>query len=237
MEAKKIGHHISRQFNEDLEGIRNKVLAMGGLVEQQVDFAIQAFITGDSELAEQVIQQEQRVDQYEIAIDGECIQIMALRQPTAFDLRLLVVVTKTINELERIGDQAERIALMAIHLDGFEKKYQGHHEIQHLADRVKEMLHGALDAFARMNIDSILAITEQDNIVDREHVSIIRQLAAQMMEDPRNIKHTLNILWTARAIERIGDHAVNICEHVIYMVKGKDVRHMTPEEIEQKIRS
>jgi phosphate transport system protein len=236
METSKIGHHISRQFNEELEDIRNKVLAMGGLVEQQFEFAVQAFINGDSELAEQVIRQDKQVDDYEIAIDEECVQILALRQPTAFDLRLLIVVIKTITELERIGDLSERIANMAIHLDDIEKKHEAYHEVQHLCDLVKNMLHGALDAFARMNVDDILAITGQDDNVDREYVSILRQLVAQMMEDPRNVKRTLNVLWTVRAIERIGDHAVNICEHVIYMVKGKDVRHLSPEEMERKVR-
>ncbi|MGR8933734.1 MAG: phosphate signaling complex protein PhoU, partial [Gammaproteobacteria bacterium] len=235
METNKIGHHISRQFNEELEDIRNKVLAMGGLVEQQIEFAIQAFIEGDSELAEHVIQQEKQVDDFEVAIDEECIQILALRQPTAFDLRLLIVVIKTITELERIGDLSERIANMAIHLDDIEKKYEGYHEVQHLGDLVKDMLHGALDAFARLNVDNILSITGQDDNVDREYVSIVRQLVAQMMEDTRNVKRALNILWTVRAIERIGDHAVNICEHVIYMVQGKDVRHLSPEEMERKV--
>jgi phosphate transport system protein len=236
METSKIGHHISRQFNEELEDIRNKVLAMGGLVEQQIELAVLAFINGDTELAEKVIQQDKQVDDYEIAIDEECIQILALRQPTAFDLRLLIVVVKTITELERIGDLAERIAHMAIHLEDIEKKYEQYHEVNHLGNIVKEMLHGALDAFARMNIDDILEITRQDANVDREYVSIIRQLVAQMMEDPRNVKRTLNVLWTARAIERIGDHAVNICEYVIYMVKGKDVRHLSQEEVERKVR-
>lgn len=236
MEPKKIGHHISRQFNDELEDIRNKVLAMGGLVEQQIEFAIQAFIAGDSELAEQVIQHDKQVDDYEVAIDEECVQILALRQPTAFDLRLLIAVIKTITELERIGDLAERIANMAIHLDDIEKKYEGYHEVQHLGELVKEMLHGALDAFARMNVDDILTITSQDENVDREYVSIVRQMVAQMMEDPRNVKRALNVLWTVRAIERIGDHAVNMCEHVIYMVKGKDVRHLSPKEIEQEMR-
>jgi phosphate transport system protein len=237
MEANKIGHHISRQYNQELEDIRNKVLAMGGLVEQQIELAMQAFMSGDTELAEQVIQQDKQVDEYELAIDQECIQTLALRQPTASDLRLLIVVIKTITELERIGDLAERIASMAIHLEDIEKKYEGFYEVQHLAEFVKDMLHGALDAFARMNIDDILEITGQDDNVDREYVSIIRQLVAQMMEDPRNVKRTLNVLWTARAIERIGDHAVNICEYVIYMVKGKDVRHLSPEEMETKVRS
>jgi phosphate transport system protein len=236
METSKIGHHISRQFNEELEDIRNKVLAMGGLVEQQIEFAVRAFINGDTELAEQVIQQDKQVDDYEIAIDEECVQILALRQPTAFDLRLLIVVIKTITELERIGDLAERIAHMAIHLEDIEKKYEQYHEVNHLGNIVKEMLHGALDAFARLNIDDILEITRQDANVDREYVSIIRQLVAQMMEDPRNVKRTLNVLWTARSLERIGDHSVNICEYVIYMIKGKDVRHLSQEEVERKVR-
>jgi len=231
----KIGHHISEQFNKELEDIRNKVLTMGGLVEQQIELAIEAFTTGDVELAELVIKQDNQVDALEMAIDLECTQILALRQPAAFDLRLLLTVIKIINELEIIGDLAERIAKLAIQLSDSDGKKDQYHELHHMTDLVKDMLHGALDAFARMCIDDITEITGRDDEVDREYASIIRQLITHMMEDPRNITRTLNVLWTVRAIERIGDHACYICEHLIFMIKGEAVRHLSQSELEEKL--
>lgn len=236
MDNSKIGHHISEQFNKELEDIRNKVLTMGGLVEQQIELAVKAFTTGDMELAEQVIKQDNQVDDLEMAIDQETCQILALRQPTAFDLRLLLTVIKVINELERVGDLAERIANMAIHLSDSLGKRDEYYELQHMADIVKGMLHQALDSFARMSVDNITEITGRDDLVDKEYAGILRQLITQMMEDPRNITRTLDILWTVRALERIGDHACYICEHLIYMVKGEDVRHLTQAELEKKLK-
>jgi len=235
MDNTKIGHHISGQFNKDLEDIRNKVLTMGGLVEQQIERAVKAFMASDVEMADLVIKQDNDVDALEMAIDRECMQILALRQPAAFDLRLLIAVIKVINELERLGDMAERIAQMAIRLSGTDGKVEQYYELQHMADLVREMLHDALDAFARMSIEEVVAITGRDDQVDREYASIIRQLITRMMEDPRNITRTLDVLWTARALERIGDHSVNICEYLIYMVKGEDVRHLSQEELEKKM--
>jgi phosphate transport system protein len=235
MENIKIGHHISGQFNKDLEDIRNKVLTMGGLVEQQIERAVKAFMASDVEMADLVIKQDNDVDALEMAIDRECMQILALRQPAAFDLRLLIAVIKVINELERLGDMAERIAQMAIRLSGTDGKVEQYYELQHMADLVRDMLHDALDAFARMSIEEVVAITGRDDLVDREYASIIRQLITRMMEDPRNITRTLDVLWTARALERIGDHSVNICEYLIYMVKGEDVRHLSQEELEKKM--
>ncbi|MGZ8153154.1 MAG: phosphate signaling complex protein PhoU [Methylovulum sp.] len=238
MDNSKIGQHISGQFNKELEDIRNKVLTMGGLVEQQIELAIKAFTTGDMEIAELVIKQDNQVDALEMSIDMECTQILALRQPAAFDLRLLLTVIKIINELEIVGDLAERIAKLAIQIsDGESSKSDQYYELQHMTDLVKEMVHGALDAFARMNIDNITSITGQDESVDREYVSIVRQLITHMMEDPRKITRTLNILWTVRAMERIGDHACYICEHLIFMIKGEAVRHLTQAELEKKLRS
>jgi len=237
MENNKIGLHISGQFNRELEDIRNKVLTMGGLVEQQIELAIQAFTGNDMEMAELVIKQDHQVDAIEIEIDLECTQILALRQPTAFDLRLLLTVIKVINELEIVGDLAKKIAKMAIQLSDLDSKNDQYYEIQHMSDLVKEMLHGALDAFARMSIDDITLITGKDEYVDREYSSIVRQLITYMMEDPRNITRALNVLWTVRAMERIGDHACYICEHLIYMVKGEAVRHLSQEELEQKFKS
>ncbi len=238
MDNSKIGHHISEQFNKELEDIRNKVLTMGGLVEQQIEHAIEAFTTGDMEMAELVIKQDNQVDAMEMDIDLECTQILALRQPAAFDLRLLLTVIKIINELEIVGDLAERIAKMAIQVsEATEGKVDQYYELQHVTELVQEMLHGALDAFARMTIEDITTITAMDEKVDREYASIIRQLITQMMEDPRNITRTLDVLWTIRAIERIGDHACYICEHLIYMIKGEAVRHLSQEELEKKLKA
>ncbi len=235
MDNGKLGKHISGQFNKELEDLRNKVLIMGGLVEQQIDNAIQALTTGDLELAEMVIKQDNQIDELEMSIDLECTQILALRQPTAIDLRLLLTVSKIINELEIVGDLAERIAKMAIQLSDSDNKNDPFHELQHMSELVKDMLHGALDAFARMNIDNITLITGKDENVDREYSSIVRQLITHMMEDPRNITRMLNMLWTVRAMERIGDHACYICEHLIFMIKGESVRHLTQAELEKKM--
>jgi len=236
MDNTKIGQHISGQFNKELEDVRNKVLTMGGLVEQQIELAVTAFSTGDVEMAELVIKQDNQVDALEMAIDQECMQIFALRQPAAFDLRLLITVIKVINELERVGDLAERIAEMAIQLSSADNKHDQYYELEHMAELVQEMLHGALDVFARMNVEDVTTITGLDENVDREYASIIRQLITRMMEDPRNITRMLDVLWIARSLERIGDHACNVCEHLIYMVKGEDVRHLTQEELEKKMK-
>ncbi|WP_341325465.1 phosphate signaling complex protein PhoU [Methylotuvimicrobium sp. KM2] len=237
MDINKIGHHISSHYNVELEDIRNSVLKMGGIVERQIELAALSFTSYDMEIAEQVIQQDDFVNRLEKQIDQACTEILAKRQPAAFDLRLLLSVIRTINDLERIGDEATKIAEMAIHLSdtGGQTRNEEYYEIQHLAELVMKMLRGALDAFARLNVESAVSITGQDAMVDREYGSIIRQMVARMMEDPRNVRRTLDVLWTARALERIGDHACNICEHVIYMVKGEDVRHMSREELERKI--
>ncbi len=236
MDNSKIAHHISENFNKELEDIRNSVLAMGGLVEQQIEQAVKALTTNDMELAESVIKQDSEIDDLEMAIDAECTQIIALRQPAAFDLRLLLAVLRIINELERVGDLAERIAKTAIQLSTSEGRVDQYYELQHMAELVRDMLHGALDSFARMSIEGITEITGCDDQVDREYASIIRQLITQMMEDPRNITRSLDMLWTVRALERIGDHSCYICEHLIYMVKGEDVRHLTQAQLEEKMK-
>jgi len=230
-----IKQHISRQFNNEMEDIRNKVLTMGGLVEQQVDLATKAFMGYDMESAEKVIQQDRMVNALEKDIDHECTEIMAKRQPAALDLRILIATIKIITDLERIGDEAARIAKMTMRLEGTDYYQDKYFEIEHLLDLVKEMLNGALDAYARMDTEEVVAITGQDSKVDREYTAITRQLITQMMENPRNITRALDMLWTARALERIGDHSCNVCEQVIYMVKGKDVRHVTREELESAV--
>ncbi|MEY4717747.1 MAG: hypothetical protein RL563_365 [Pseudomonadota bacterium] len=230
-----IKQHISRQFNNEMEDIRNKVLTMGGLVEQQVDLATRAFMGCDMESAEKVIQQDQLVNTLEKDIDHECTEIMAKRQPAAFDLRMLIATIKIITDLERIGDEAARIAKMTMRMEGADYYQDKYFEIEHLLELVRDMLNGALDAYARTDIEEVVSITAQDSKVDREYTSITRQLITQMMENPRNITRALDMLWAARALERIGDHSCNVCEHVIYMVKGKDVRHVSREELEQAV--
>lgn len=235
MESSKIGNHILRQFDLELEDIRNKTLAMGGLVQQQLKLAMEAYQKGDSDLAGLVIQREKQVDDYEIAIDKECSQVLAMRQPEAFDLRMLISVIKTIAELERIGDYAEEIANMAIHTAELEKKIHSYDDVRHLYKLVRKILDGALDAFASMSVEGVRSVCQQEDLIGREYMIIIRQLGSLMMEKPDNIDHTLKVLSIVRAIERIGQHAVNICENVIYMVKGKDVRHLSYEEMKREM--
>ncbi len=234
MDNSKISHHISEQFNKELEDVRNKVLAMGGLVEQQLELAIEALISGNVEQAEQVISQDNQIDMLEVAIELECTQILALRQPTAFDLRLLLAVIKIIHELERVGNKAKRIAEMAVKLSNHTNNMPKH-DMDRMMELVKTMLDHALDAFARMSVDEIPAITERDQKVDREYENIVRLLITHMMEDPRNITRFLDVLTTVRALERVGDHARYICEHLVFMIKGENVRHLSHEQLVEKI--
>jgi len=225
-----LNQHISKRFNEELEDIRARVLNMGGLVEQQLKDAITALSEMNVTLAEAVINGDYKVNALEVSIDEECTQILARRQPAASDLRLVIAVIKTITDLERIGDEAERVARMALHFSenkGNEKLLSG---IVHLGEQVSVMLHGALDAFARMDTESAVTVAKSDSKADREYEGILRELMTFMMEDPRSIPHILDIMWSARALERIGDRSCNICEYVIYLVKGKDVRHTTSIE-------
>ncbi|GMR19879.1 MAG: phosphate signaling complex protein PhoU [Gammaproteobacteria bacterium] len=228
-----IGHHISQQFNEELEDIRNKVLAMGGLVEEQIKNAIISLVKGNPQLADQVIENDVKVNSAEVAIDEDCSQIIARRQPAASDLRLVVAVIKTITDLERIGDQAERIARVATRLSEVERPKNQYVEIQHLGDHVARMLHDTLDAFARMDVKAAVDVAKEDLVVDQEYNSVMRQAITYMMEDPRSITRMLDVIWIARAIERIGDHSQNICEYIVYLVKGKDVRHTSLEKMER----
>ncbi len=227
--------HISRQFNSELEDIRTRVLQMGGLVEQQIDQAIIALAKGDIGLAEEVVTNDYKVNKLEVTIDEECNQIIARRQPAAGDLRLVVAVIKTITDLERIGDEAEKIARMAVRLATEERPKNNYIEIQALGNHVRIMVHDALDAFARLDTVAALRVAREDTLVDKEYEGVMRQMITFMMEDPRTITRMLNVMWAARALERIGDHASNICEYVIYLVKGKDVRHTRLEDIEKEV--
>ncbi len=229
-------HHISKQYDHELLAIRNRVLTLGGLVEAQVEAAVNALLEGDTELAERVITDDYKVNSMEVEIDEECTQILALRQPAARDLRLVVAVIKTITDLERIGDEAKRIARIAIDLvDHYPKKNQMT-DFQQLAQHARLMLREALDAFARIDVDESLRVVQEDPQVDREYESIMRQQITYMMEDARSIPVSLNIMWAARALERIGDRACNICEYVIYYAMGKNIRHISLDEVERDLR-
>ncbi len=230
-----MGEHISRQYNAELEDVRSRVLAMGGMVEQQLEHAVKALVNGDSQLGELVLSSDYRINAMEVAIDEECVQILARRQPAASDLRLIMAVIKTITDLERIGDEAERIGRMAVHLAGEDGMKKLSTAIGHLGQHVQHLLHDALDAFARTDPESAVRVWREDLKVDEEYDAIMRQLITYMMEDPRSIPRVLDIIWSARALERIGDRARNICEYVIYLVKGKDVRHTSIEAMEQEV--
>ena len=229
--------HISKQFDAELESVRSSVLQMGGFVEQQIEQAIEALTSGHEELIEQVITNDHRVNAMEVSIDETCNQIIARRQPAASDLRLIMMVIKTITDLERIGDEAEKIARMARLIYASDRMHTPRFfEIKQVASIAKNMVHKALDAFARLDLNEAAHIVRQDEQVDEEFRSIMRQLITFMMEDPRKISTSLEILFIAKAIERIGDHAKNMSEYVVYMVKGKDVRHVTADEIEREVR-
>ena len=231
-----ISEHISKQFNAELEAVRSSVLQMGGLVEEQIEQAIEALTTGNIGLIEQVIADDYRVNAMEVSIDEICSQIIARRQPTAGDLRMIMTVIKTITDLERIGDEAAKIARMAHLIYVTEHKRMPRFiEIRHVANIALDMLRKSLDAFARLDVKTAAQVVRQDELVDEEFRSIIRQLITFMMEDPRMISTSIEILFAAKAVERIGDHAKNISEYVVYLVKGKDVRHITVEEVEREI--
>ena len=230
--------HISRQLDEEIETMRTQVMKMGGLVEQQILRSIEALTNMDEELAHKVIKKDHKVNAMEVRIDEECVHMLALRQPTASDLRMVVAAIKTITDLERIGDEAEKIAIMSLRMNEsggqFSKKYSA---IKHLGAHVAGMVHDVLDAFARLDVDAAISVVRADDSADEEYHSLMRQLITYMMEDPRTISQSLDIMWAARSLERIGDHAKNIGEYVIYLVKGKDVRHIDIEEIEKDILS
>jgi len=220
-----IDQHISQRYNAELEDLRTRVLAMGGLVERQLEDALQAISTGDSDLARKVIDSDFEVNAMEVALDEECTSILARRQPAASDLRLVLSIIKTITDLERMGDESQRIGRMALKLAERERPTNGYDELRHMGEQVRTMLRNSLDAFARTDLELAVAVLKEDKKVDRKYEAIIRQDLTYTMEEPRNIPRMLEIMWSARAIERIGDRACNICEYVIYFVKGRDVRH------------
>jgi phosphate transport system protein len=208
---------------------------MGGLVEDHFDRAIQALADADSELGLRVAEDDAKVNKMEVSIDEECSRILATRAPTAGDLRLVIAIIKAITDLERIGDEAEKIGVLAARLAGMERPSTNYRELRNLAQHVKQMVHGSLNAFARLDAQAALEVVKTDDVVDEEYESIYRQGITFMMEDPRTISRVMDSTWVARSLERIGDHAKNICEYVIFMVHGKDLRYRGLKNIEAEV--
>jgi phosphate transport system protein len=225
MQASDITDHISKRFNSDLEVLRNNVLKMGGLVESQLSRAIDAVVSGDSHLGLKVANDDYKVNSMEVAIDEECSRILATRAPAAGDLRLIVAIIKVITDLERVGDEAEKIGFLASKLATMDRPVDSYRELKNLGNHVLQMLRDAMNAFARLDVSAGYAVVEEDERVDEEYEMIARQCITFMMEDARSIRRVMNVTWAARALERIGDHAKNICEYTIYLVEGRDVRH------------
>ncbi|HQR51524.1 MAG TPA: phosphate signaling complex protein PhoU [Methylophilaceae bacterium] len=230
-----MSEHTYKQYDTELESVRAKVLQMGGLVEQQIVDALQALVHADPKLADEVIANDHRVNALEVSIDEDCSHIIARRQPAASDLRMIMMVVKTITDLERIGDEATKIARVALKIHDSGRMYSPRFsEIKNMVGQVCEMLRISLDAFARLDVTRTVEVARQDEQVDEHFRSAMRQLITFMLEDPRTISMTLEVLFVAKAVERIGDHAKNIAEYVVYMVKGKDVRHTSVEEMERE---
>lgn len=223
--------HISKRFDHELENIRNQVLAMGGLVETQVNRGIKGLLESDSELARKVVQDDYKINRMEVEIDEKCVQILARRQPAAGDLRLIVAIIKTITDLERIGDQAEKLGKNQLELVDDGSSLSNFVNLEHLGELVSRLLNRSLDAFARMDDEDALKTIAMDEKINDEFEAMMRQLITHMMEDPRTIRNALRVSWCARALERIGDHAKNICEYVVFLVQGKDVRHIAERDL------
>jgi phosphate transport system protein len=221
------GEHSSKQYDQDLEAIRSTVLQMGGLVESQFQDAVVSFRTGDIALAERVIKADEDVNRLEVVLDDTCSHLIVKRQPAANDLRTVMATIKAITDLERIGDEATKIARTGknMHERGIVSTMNHYETIRTIASSAGELLHDALDAFARLDKEQAKRLIGQDKAIDHEFRSIVRSTITFMMEDPRTISGALDTLWVAKAIERIGDHAKNIAEYVIYVVEGKDIRH------------
>ncbi|GHA15983.1 phosphate transport system regulatory protein PhoU [Arenicella chitinivorans] len=231
----KVGGHISRQFDEELEEIRARVLKMGGLVEAQLDKALHALREDSSEQIVDVEKLDRKVNKLEMLIDEECTQILAKRQPAAGDLRLIIATSKSVRDLERIGDEAERVATMVRHAldnDASNKSFKG---LLSLGEHVKELLHATLNTYARMDSRSAVLNMRMDQHIDEEYSRVVVRLVNLMKKDSDNISDALDVMWAARSLERIGDHCINICENVIYLVEGEDVRHTAFDRIKERL--
>ena len=229
MEKDDLSTHISHAFNEDLTRIRSLTLEMGHMVEEQIGLAVQALITGDARLARRVEVDDSRVNDLEVTIDGECSHIIVRRQPTAMDLRYVLAVIKITSDLERIGDEAEKVARMAVHLAEMDRPRDNYHEIGQLGNDARDMVRDAVSAFETYNVRLARDVLRRDEVVDKQYEAINGHCMTAMTKDPRDIRRMLYLLWLARALERIGDHAKNVSEQVVYFVEGMDVRHLSQE--------
>ena len=229
------GQHISHKFDEEVEEVTTSVLNMGGVVVQQIENAVKALLAGDKEMAEAVIEGDLKVNTFDVDIDELCNRIIVMRQPTATDLRLIMAIIKTTSDLERMGDEAKRIARQAIDISKRGALPEQFDSIEQMSTRVTGMLNRALDAFARRDLDESFNVIHMDRKVDKDYENLVRQQITYMMEDPRKIPVAIDLLWSSRALERIGDRACNICEYVIYLVKGKDVRHVEIKELKKHL--
>ncbi|MBC7787437.1 MAG: phosphate signaling complex protein PhoU [Methylophilaceae bacterium] len=227
--------HTFKQYDTELESVRAKVLEMGGLVESQIVNALDALVKADVKLALEVMDNDHRVNDLEVQIDQDCSHIIARRQPAAGDLRMIMSIVKTITDLERIGDEATKIARTAHKIYEEDRMFKPRfNEIKTMVALVREMLRTSLDAFARLDVSKTVEVARQDEQVDEQFRVAMRQLITFMLEDPRTISMSLEVVFVAKAVERIGDHAKNIAEYVVYMVKGKDVRHVSMQEMERQ---
>ncbi|MFT5449715.1 MAG: phosphate transport system protein [Gammaproteobacteria bacterium] len=233
MDTRTLGEHISHRYDEELEQLRAKVLRIGGLVEDQLNEALAAVASSDRERAAAVIVADREVNSLELEIDDECATLLARRAPVAGDLRLVIGIIKVVTDLERMGDESVRIARMAMRMSERANRAQRVEDLRNLGPRVQAMMRHALDSFARTDPKSAADVIAEDRSVDREYESLSREMITFMMEDPRSIPLGLDVMFSARALERIGDRACNICEYVIYIVRGADVRHSSLEELRE----
>lgn len=234
-----MNQHLSKRFDVELDAIRANLTRMGGMVEEQLRDALIAFANGDRELIEMIVARDKGVDEMEIAIDDACAHIVARRQPAAIDLRMVMAVSKTVTDLERIGDEAKKIAKATRKI--IERGAGGSLaqvlEVRHMGDQAAVMLHEVLDAFVRLDVDMATQIVRRDKEVDEHFRAVMRQLITYMMEDPRTISTALDIIFIAKSVERVGDHCKNIAEDVIYVAKGRDVRHIGLDALEREVRA
>lgn len=236
MKPADLGEHIHHRFDRELDSLRNRVVAMGGLVERQVSDALMALSEQNTELADYVIRTDHRVNAQEVSIDEDCTYILARRQPAAGDLRMVMAIIKTITDIERIGDESEKIGRVTLRLDASRFSGTGElmQQIHSMGQLVLTMLHDSLDAFVRMDVDAAISTARSDEDVDARYVALLKDLMRHMKADPEDVEELQNLIWVVRALERIGDHSMNICEYIVYLVRGKDVRHTTIDEIEQQ---
>lgn len=233
MDNLEFNQHTSKKYNQELEEVRSSLLKMGGMVEKQIKKAIESLLNGNSKMAKKVIKKDLGVNAMEVQIDEECTQIIAKRQPAASDLRLIYAVIKCITDFERIGDEAEKIAKCALILNA--EKYSGEYfmELKNLYTLVAKNLSQALDSLARLDADAALSIARKDEIIDAEFEELNNNIITNMSVNPDQINSLLRVSWSAKSLEKIGDHTTNICEYIIYLVKGKDIRHLDIDTIQE----